>query len=241
VVPGCDVSNHNGVIDWSRVAGAGYRFGCVKASEGNYYRDPYFLANWNGLKQNRLYRGAYHYGAPSSGTDPNAEADFFCGIVAPVLETGDITILDIEDPNVSPAANLLNWTLTWLRRVEANLGFKPIIYSGHYYLGPHNLEGHAELSDYGLWVASYQANPPPAPAGWSFFAFWQHADDGQVPGVGKCDLDYFMGPEDRIPLYGKPAPVVQPPEPSIKWDSVEAALQHVQDAEASLKDALGLA
>jgi len=41
-VAGIDVSNHNGVIDFQRVAAAGIEFAIVKASEGTSYVDPRF-------------------------------------------------------------------------------------------------------------------------------------------------------------------------------------------------------
>jgi lysozyme len=56
--PGIDVSNHQGVIDWPRVAASGVRFAGMKASGdegiGNVYVDPTFPDNWHQSRANGL-------------------------------------------------------------------------------------------------------------------------------------------------------------------------------------------
>ena len=61
-VQGIDVSHHQGVVDWERVASnRAIRFVYIKASEGGDFRDASFTENWNGARRGGLVAGAYHY------------------------------------------------------------------------------------------------------------------------------------------------------------------------------------
>jgi len=60
-VIGIDVSNHQGEIDWPRVADAGVAFAYIKATEGGDFRDKRFAVNWQGAKSAGIARGAYHF------------------------------------------------------------------------------------------------------------------------------------------------------------------------------------
>jgi GH25 family lysozyme M1 (1,4-beta-N-acetylmuramidase) len=182
------------------------------------FADPWFSANWHGAKAAGLVRGAYHYGRPSvcSGHE---EAAFLLQTVGDVggLQPGDFLALDLEDPDVATGADLLGYALDFLTSCERVAGFKPMLYSSAEYLAEHLLLGHAELGDYGLWLASWQGAEPPAPAPWAFIALWQHGG-GVVPGIGGVvDLDWFLGTADELRRYGSGyvPPVVPPvgPEP----------------------------
>jgi Glycosyl hydrolases family 25 len=60
-VIGVDVSNHQGEIDWSALAGSNVAFAYIKATEGGDFRDRRFQLNWDGAKRAGLARGAYHF------------------------------------------------------------------------------------------------------------------------------------------------------------------------------------
>ena len=57
---GVDVSLHQGVIDWRRVAADGVSFAYIKATEGGDHTDPLFAGNWERAARAGLQRGAYH-------------------------------------------------------------------------------------------------------------------------------------------------------------------------------------
>src|SRR6476620_6575337 len=60
-VIGIDVSNHQGDIDWSALAGSNVAFAYIKATEGGDFRDKRFQLNWEGAKKAGITRGAYHF------------------------------------------------------------------------------------------------------------------------------------------------------------------------------------
>ncbi|HEX3426344.1 MAG TPA: GH25 family lysozyme [Acidimicrobiales bacterium] len=58
---GIDVSNHQGHIDWNRVAHDGISFAYIKATEGGDFIDHDFAANWASSAGTGIERGAYHF------------------------------------------------------------------------------------------------------------------------------------------------------------------------------------
>ena len=212
---GIDVSNNNGRIDWARVASAGVQFAIAKVSEGAFFRDGFFAENWQAMKAHGILRGAYHFARPSAYA-ALAEADYFVDAIAllgQTLEPGDLVALDLEDENAG--GDLSSWTLEWLQRVEARVGFKPLVYTSPGYAQQHQLQNQPAIGDFGLWCASWGVpTPPPAPAPWDLVAIHQYAVGGvgSIPGVqGECDLNRYNGPIETLPLYGKPGGVVEPP------------------------------
>jgi lysozyme len=208
---GIDVSDYQGQVDWDSVARSGRQFAFAKATEGTDYAARTFPANWAGIKAAGLVRGAYHFGHPGRNA-PEAEADWFLEHVG-TPEEGDILILDLE----AGSGDVAGWTAAWLRHVTERVGFRPVLYSGTWFLEPNGCCGNSDLAQYGLWLASYQATMPPAPPSWPFLAFWQHSDRASVPGVdGPVDESFFNGDLAHLKLYGRPAgdtPIPEPPAP----------------------------
>ncbi len=60
-VYGIDVSSHQGMIDWTKVARDHISFVYVKASEGSGTNDPMFKEYSRGAQQAGMQTGAYHY------------------------------------------------------------------------------------------------------------------------------------------------------------------------------------
>ncbi|MDR0358902.1 MAG: hypothetical protein LBJ87_05485, partial [bacterium] len=62
-------------IDWGQVAGGGYRFAYIKATEGNYYQNPYYGGDQAGAGGAGIFRGAYHFAIPNA-SDGATQADY---------------------------------------------------------------------------------------------------------------------------------------------------------------------
>jgi lysozyme len=235
---GVDVASYQGYPDWSQVAGAGYKFGITKATEGVNYINPTLDHNWNNIKNAGMYRFAYHFARPDLNSAVN-EAGFFFGVMASRgIQTGDGLALDLESINGSleraedKGTSVAMWTLGFMKHLEAMCGFKPLLYVSKSVIDQFDLGAIPELGEYGLWLASWSSQFPTPVYPWEVVAFWQATDDWSVPGIGgPVDGDYFNGPEAAIPLYGyqpdvaKP-PVVNPPvNPDIPPSDDAAALQ----------------
>jgi len=215
MVQGVDVASYqhpkstqypNGApIDWSQVAGAGYQFAAVKATEGAYYTNPYALTDLANAKAAGLSVAAYAFAIPNgdgSSSSPVTQADYLLSYLGAGNSTMPI-MLDIEyDPNTStdhanecygltPAA-MVSWISAFDTEIQSKTGQLPIIYTTQGWwstcTGGSTAFGHSPI-----WVAAYSATTSPAlPAGWGNWGFWQYTSTGTVPGIATTtatDLD----------------------------------------------------
>ncbi len=223
MLPGIDVSHHNGTIDWGEVKDAGMKFAFAKASEGTTFVDPQFAANRAGAAAHHIAFGGYHFARPGGSTssgikaDAKAEADHFVDTVSPA--TGDLLpVLDLETSGGLSIAGLQAWTWGFLDEMVARIHEKPIIYSGNYFWATY-MGDTTQYADAGyklLWVPHWTDAPQPrVPAknwggrGWTF---WQYSNCGHVPGVQGCaDMDRFNGTNLTGSEYGVPPGNTSPP------------------------------
>jgi len=201
---GIDVSNNNGTVDWHalRLQGEGeLAFGFAKATDGRTYDDRFFAANWHGMRERGLHRGAYHYAEPQAAGSSAAairsaaqgEAEHFLSVLDHVggVHAGDMPpALDLETSHGLTPQQLLLWVETWVERVHHHVGRPPIIYTGGFWKG--SLAGIAH-DHWGcpLWLAQYgpRAQVPPP---WEHWTIWQYTSSGAVHGhAGPLDLNWF--------------------------------------------------
>jgi len=205
---GIDVSNHNGNVDWDKVAGAGKKFAFVLASDGESFQNSQYQQQTSGAKDAGLLVGAYHFGRPSG--DPINQADH-------LLQTANYTndgktlppVLDLE-PNTKgdkcygkDPGQLADWTKQFTDHVKQATGRDPIIYSSTGYWSK-CMAGSDQFSKNPLWLASYGTKNPKVPQGWDEFAFWQHSSTGKVPGIsGPTDENVFKGSAEKLQAFAK--------------------------------------
>lgn len=189
VTPGIDVSYYQGTIHWQRVRDAGIRFAFIRVSDGLTVKDSLFAQNWPGAHRARILRGVYQHFRP----DENATAQADLVIAAVARDPGELPpVLDVEVTGGKSAAQIEKAIRTWVARIRSRLHVEPIIYTSPDFWT--TAVGGADLSSQLLWVAHYTAECPRVPAPWTTWAFWQHSETGQVPGIsGPVDLDVFAG------------------------------------------------
>jgi len=190
-VPGIDVSYWQGAINWDAVKGSGKAFAIARISDGTYL-DTHFDTNWAEMKRVGLIRGAYQFFRP--GQDVNRLADIVIGKVGR-LGDGDLPVtIDVEATDGQSAATIVSKMKTWIAKVEAGTGKKPIIYSGKYFWQD-NVGNSKDFLDHLLWIPAYGPTCPNLPDGvWSTWAFFQYTDSSTVPGIsGGVDGDKFNG------------------------------------------------
>lgn len=190
-VEGVDVSHYQGSIDWSAAKASGLAFAVASVGDGS-YQDPTFATNWAGMKSAGLIRGAYQFFEP--GEDPGMQADIIIGKVGK-LGDGDLPCtLDVEVTGGQSAATIIANIHTWMSKVEAATGKKPMIYTGKYFWQD-NVAGSADFTSSALWIAAYGVSCPNLPDGsWGDWKFWQYTDKASVGGIsGGVDGDKFNG------------------------------------------------
>jgi lysozyme len=192
VVKGVDVSHYDGTIDWAAAHGAGIAFAFMKATESTGFADPQFAANWKNAGANGVIRGAYHFFRASA--DATAQADYFVQ-QAGVPAAGDLPLtIDLETLDGVAAATVASDALTFLARVEAKSGRKPIVYTSSSFLT--SIGSPAGFGAYTLWVANWQVSCPKLPSPpWSDWTFWQDSATATVNGIPATavDGDQFNG------------------------------------------------
>lgn len=202
MISGIDVSNHQKVIDWSKVHESGIRFCFIKASQGKTFKDLYFSSNRRQAKSNGIACGAYHFFDPL--VPVNEQVENFIAMVER-LEAGDLPpALDLErlgNPDhwesVQPGKRV-ELALAWLERVEEKLGVSPFVYLSPSFVTD-VLKDATRLLQYNLWIAHWGTKVPRVPSPWSRWTFWQYTDKLTVEGIAAgVDGDRFNGSEDEL-------------------------------------------
>jgi len=197
-VRGIDVSHHQGKINWellrnqATISEQPIAFAFIKATEGSDIVDSRYRQNFSAAREHGIIRGAYHFYRTS--TPAKLQAEHFIRQVK--LEAGDLPpVLDVE---VKPAEvsieNFRQGILEWLVRVEQHYKVKPILYT--YYSFRQQYMNDSVFNLYPYWIAHYYVDSVRYRGKW---AFWQHSDCGQLPGIKeKVDLDVFNGSYDEL-------------------------------------------
>lgn len=188
---GIDVSRHQGLIDWTTVAGSGrVDFAYIKATEGRDYVDPHFRRNREKARKTGITTGAYHFFSLHNPGLPQAE--HFLRTVMPVIdELPPAVDLEFEANGRKPPgkAALLRELAAFDRTIRATYGNPPV-----YYLNEDFLRFYFTGRDLDnpLWIRGIYHQPAVMKKrGW---AFWQYSDFGRVPGIReRVDLNVFRG------------------------------------------------
>jgi len=196
-----DVSEHNGVVDWDRLAAAGPDAVIIRAGFGTVRADLQFARNWAEARRVGLRRIAYWFCYPAYNAAA-AEAEMARSVV-PLLP-GDGLMGDFEnDPNARPwPSNGLAWAESFLL-AWAPAGYDPLWYASPAFIREHGLAG---LSPhFPLCLAQWGVSTPDTMGLRTLL--WQYTDCATTPGVtGYCDRSVALA--DLAPLFigGAPAP-----------------------------------
>lgn len=179
---GIDVSNHQGDIDWTRVAGDDIDFAYIKATEGGDWVDARFSTNWSAAGDAGLDRGAYHF---FTLCRPGEEqADNFLEVVRDVGELPPALDLELAgncssrpDPDV-----VLAEVTAFIERVESATGRRVLLYVGDDWESVYPVR---DRLDRLLWHRRWYRRPNVD--GW---LIWQVTGMAHVDGItGDVDFD----------------------------------------------------
>jgi GH25 family lysozyme M1 (1,4-beta-N-acetylmuramidase) len=230
---GTDVSslqhpNPTSTIDWSAMASSGMTFTGVKASEGNYYTNPYYAgsvaksyeADAQQAVNAGLYVTPYIFANPYPGNGTAAQqADYGAAVIkastSPAYSGNHLlpVTLDIEpDPYINQESNsnacygltqsaMQAWISQFITEIKKDLGTSkaPIIYTTADWWNACTGNDTAFSAD-PLWLASYGVTNPGLPAGWNNYTIWQYGQ-GTVGGISGID-ENELGPVLQVARAG---------------------------------------
>lgn len=199
---GVDVAayqDQGGPINWGQVASE-YQFAYIKATEGNYYVNPYFGTDFHAAIAQGMLVGLYEFATPNdaSGT---VEADYFLGQSGYAWGTHVLVpMVDLEnDPYNSGTPcyglsqqSMVAWIAQYTAEIAGHLGRAPVIYTDTSWWDQCTGDSNAFAGN-PLWTASWGVSSPGFPSGFPIWSIWQYGT-GSVPGIaGPCDVDQFAG------------------------------------------------
>jgi lysozyme len=206
---GHDVSSHQKHVDWPRAKRKGARFVYIKATESTDYRNPYFDRQYGGARDAGLLRGAYHFAVPDRSSG-KAQAEYFVGNGGQWSPDGWTLppALDIEyNPHdgkrrcygLSRAA-MVGWIRSFSDETNRLTGRRPVIYTTAAWWDACTGGSGAFAANHPLWVARHgSADAGALPSGGSFWAIWQYADRGSLPG----DQNLFNGSSAELREFAR--------------------------------------
>lgn len=220
---GIDISSgqhpDGAAIDWAEVHAAGYDFVGIKATEGNYYVNPYYKTDAEAAVAAGMYVAAYAFANPDNPKSTGADQAEYAVQNAGNYKVGGQYLplaLDIEyDPystnecyGITTSA-MVSWISSFVEEATTLTGAAPIIYTPQDWWDACTGDSTVFGSDV-LWIPAYATGTPGTlPAGWKTWTIWQYTSSAAVSGIsGTTDLDYFDGgPETEQSALGAPVSI----------------------------------
>ncbi|MCU4900799.1 GH25 family lysozyme [Bacillus cereus] len=173
-----DISKWNGNINWP-VAKQYLDFVIARVQDGSNYVDPLYKGYVQSMKQHSIPFGNYAFCRFVSIADARKEAqDFWSrGDKSATVWVADVEVKTMNDMRAGTQA-----FIDELHRLGAN---KVGLYVGHHMYEPFGMEN--VKCDF-VWIPRYGGNKPAYPCD-----IWQYTETGNVPGIGKCDLNSLIG------------------------------------------------
>jgi GH25 family lysozyme M1 (1,4-beta-N-acetylmuramidase) len=210
-LPGVDVSNWTGEIDWPAVAAGGGKFAFVQATEGTDYRNPLFDAQYGGAAAAGLIRGAYHFAQPHE-SDGSAQADFFLQNGGNWVSDGMTLpgVLDLEDNPYEErngknacyglsVKDMVAWIKDFTAKYYEATGRRAIIYTTTSWWRTCTGDS-TKFAAHPLWLARWGSEPGEPPKSWKKHTFWQSAEKGPLVGGQNA----FNGSESALKELANP-------------------------------------
>lgn len=188
-----DVSEHNGSVEWKKVAGA-VDGAYVRIADGD-HRDPlYTQQRVDELRDAKLTWGPYYFArvaSPANGQRSGSQEAQMAISFAKAFgwpKARDLPLAyDFEDLNGQPAAKAARHLIQFVRAYRKALGHLPVIYTMPG-LWPavereFNPKDRAFVKRCPLWIAHWRVEHPIIPPPWQSYSLWQDNDRGTCAGV----------------------------------------------------------
>ncbi|MED2186949.1 GH25 family lysozyme [Bacillus wiedmannii] len=173
-----DISKWNGNINWP-VAKQYLDFVIARVQDGSNYVDPLYKGFVQAMKRHNIPFGNYAFCRFVSISDAKKEAQDFWnrGDKSATVWVADVEIKTMNDMRAGTQAFIDELS---------RLGAKKVgLYVGHHMYAPF---GMANVKSDFVWIPRYGGNKPAY-----LCDIWQYTETGNVPGIGKCDLNELIG------------------------------------------------
>ncbi len=210
VLAGIDVSNFQGIVDYSKVKASGIDIVYIKASQGDSIVDKFFRTNYDNAKANGLKVGFYHFMTARSKEQAIREAEFFSSVIANTIPDCKLA-MDFESFGNLSVKEINDISLAFLQKVEELTKKELIVYSNAY--NARATFGIEIASRYPLWIAEYGPEVPSSNVNWNYWEGFQFTDEGRVNGIDgfvdrdKFSIDVLLDKSEEI----EPAEPINPP------------------------------
>lgn len=202
-VRGMDVSAYQGNVNWRAYWNWGFRFAYTKATEGTYYKNPYFGQQYTGSYRTGMLRGAYHFATPNTSSG-GAQANYFVSRGGGWSRDGHTLpgVLDLESNPYGNACYGKTWNqmFLWIRSFVMTYYVRthrfPIIYTSTRWWAACTGNTPRFAPYDALWIASYSSTRGPLPRGWSYQTFWQWTPT-------PIDQNWFNGTYYRLEMLAR--------------------------------------
>lgn len=198
---GIDVSDHQGEIDWTAVADAGYEFVFVRVGfrgygeEGTLNEDSMAIQYMQEAEAAGLEVGAYFFSQAVNEEEAAEEALFAVDVIK---RSGvRMTLPLVYDPEFiegtqGRADDLSREQISanaqaFRKAAESAMNCKTALYTNLYW--EKNCFDNETLNDFEIWYADYEETPQTP----YHFTWWQYSETGSVPGIkGEMDLNLWI-------------------------------------------------
>ncbi len=173
-----DMSKWNGSPDCDTAA-KHLDFVIARVQDGSNYVDPVYKSYVSAIKTRSIPFGNYAFCRFVSINDVKKEAQDFWNRDD---KSATVWVADVEVKIMDDMRAGTQVFIDELRRLGAK---KVGLYVGHHIYEPF---GMANVKSDFVWIPRYGGNKPAYPCD-----IWQYTETGNVPGIGKCDLNSFIG------------------------------------------------
>ena len=173
-----DISKWNGNINWD-VAAAQLDLVIARVQDGSNVVDHMYQSYVSEMKKRGIPFGNYAFCRFVSENDARVEARDFWN------RSDKEALFWVADVEVKTRSSLLTGTLALIAEVRRWGAKKVGLYVGHHTYK--EFQADKVNADF-VWIPRYGGNRPAYPCD-----LWQYTETGNVPGIGKCDLNELIG------------------------------------------------
>lgn len=195
MLKGCDVSSHNGEINWGKVKPQ-IDFAIIRLGYGDNIErqdDKYFIKNVNGCINNNIPFAVYLYSYATNlggSASIQSEVDHTKKMLSKISKKPFCVYIDMEDDSTIKLGKtmLTNFALEFCKQIT-QAGYKAGVYANQNWF--QNYLQCSTIASYGysIWCAKYSTNKPNIS---SNYDIWQYSSTGHINGInGNVDMNYM--------------------------------------------------